>query len=329
MAATRATEADGLIADIGGTNARLALVDADGGIHQPMTFETAAHAGPRPLIEAYLAAIGAARAPRRAAVAVACPVTGDRVRLTNLTDWHFSIERLRRDAGLERLDVVNDFAALAHALPVLAPEHLVVLHEGAAGEGSETGQRVVFGPGTGVGVAALAPGRSAGVAGVAVTSEGGHATLPAETDDEADLIARMRRRVAHVSVERVLAGPGLELIHAVVRERAGLPPDPVGAAGLAERAAAGDESAEAALAQWVRFLGSVAGNLALTFEARGGVYIAGGIAPHHVDRLRGPDFAERFVAKGRFRDYLSRVPVRLVTAPTPAFVGLASLLRAE
>lgn len=313
----------GLIADIGGTNARLALVDGAGRVHDPMSFETAAHAGPRPLIEAYLGALGRTERPARAAIAVACPVVGDGVRLTNRTDWHFSVERLRREAGLDALEVINDFAALAHALPHLAPGDCAPLLEGA--DGAEDAQRVVFGPGTGVGVAALSPGRGAGP--VAVTSEAGHATLPAETDEEADLLARMRRHVSHVSVERVLAGPGLVLIHTAIREREGLASEHVDAAGLAERAAGGDALADAALAQWARFLGSVAGNLALTFEARGGVYIAGGIAPRHLERLRGPDFAERFVAKGRFRDYLSRIPVRVITAPNPAFVGLAALLR--
>lgn len=310
----------GLIADVGGTNARLALVDEAGRIGPATILSCADHPNLEPLLRAYLAG---RETPGRAAIAVACPVTGDRVAVTN-RNWVFSIEEMRRSLGLEELRVVNDFAAVALSLPHLGPGDLRPIGGGARAEGAPM---VALGPGTGLGVSLLVPTPGGGR--LAVPTEGGHATLPVATDREAAMVSVLRREFGHVSVERLLSGPGLaNLRHAlgVLEGREGearLDPAAVTARGLDRSCPLCAE----ALDMFCALLGTVAGNLALGTGARGGVYLAGGIVPRLGEAFFRSAFRERFEAKGRFRDYLREVPTALILQDQPAFLGLAGLLR--
>jgi len=335
MPATRSAR---LLADIGGTNARFAWQAGPG---QPLADELQlacdAHASLQDAIAHYLRQTGR-QAPPACAIGIANPVTGDRVTMTN-RDWSFSVEALRAALGFERLLVMNDFKALALALPALTPEELHRI--GGTEEPVPGAAMALVGPGTGLGVATLVP-TAAGA--VAVDGEGGHVTLAAFDADEAAVIAWLRPRYGHVSAERVLSGPGLVALHAAARALAGVNTPDLGAADIVALAspdtwatepsarAAGASGAQVrccaqALRWFVGFLAGVAGNHALSVGARGGVYLGGGIPPRILGILSQPFFRERFEAKGRMGDYLRRIPVFAIDARSPpALRGAAAAL---
>lgn len=308
----------GLIADIGATNARFALVE-DGELKDQRILLVEEHATLEAAVAAYLAEIGGTP-PEHAALAVASPVTGDRIAFTN-SPWSFSTEALRRRLGLRSLAIVNDFTANALAVPHLAPEHLVKVGGGDAAAAAPVG---VLGPGSGLGVSGLVP---SGDEWVALSGEGGHATMAAMDGREAALLEHMRRRYDHVSAERVLSGPGLVNLYNMLAELDGVPAAPFSPAQITDPEIAAQEPlCGEAVALFCAMLGTVAGNLALTLGARGGVYIAGGIVPKLGRRFVDSGFRERFEAKGRFRPYLAAIPTFVITHPVPAFVGLAGML---
>ena len=327
-----------LLADIGGTNARFAWQAGPG---QPLVDELQlacdAHVSLQDAIAHYLRQTGR-QAPPDCAIGIANPVTDDRVTMTN-RDWSFSIEGLRAALGFERLLVMNDFKALAVALPSLRPEEL---HRIGGTDAPVPGAAMALvGPGTGLGVATLVP---TPVGAVAVDGEGGHVTLAAFDVDEAAVIAWLRRRYGHVSAERVLSGPGLVALHAAACHLNGVDAADLSAAdivalasldeGVNEPSAAIAEASPAqirccaqALRWFVGFLAGVSGNHALSVGARGGVYLGGGIPPRILGTLRQPFFRERFEAKGRMGDYLRRIPVYVIDARSPpALRGAAAAL---
>lgn len=309
-----------LIADIGGTNARFALV-APGArqAEQPLLLPCAAFPGPAEAARHYLERVAPAEMPRRAAFAVASPVLGDRVVLTNHV-WQFSVTALRDELALDRLDVVNDFIAVALAVPLLEAQDKVAVGDGRADPASPI---AVLGPGTGLGVSALVP---TGAGWHPIPTEGGHITMPAADEREAKILAWLRARHGHVSAERVLSGPGLVNLHTALCGLCGLPAEAVSPHELTQRAQAGDPLARETLDTFFTMLGTVAGNLALTLGARGGVYIAGGIVPQLLPAFLASDFRRRFDDKGRFRAYVESIPVHVATHPYPAFLGLAGLV---
>lgn len=309
-----------LLADIGGTNARFALqtgaaAPSDIRVLDGDDFPDLAAAALD-----YLNRVGPMRPPRRAAMAVASPVTGDRVELTN-RDWSFSISALKRRLGLDRLRVINDFTAVALAIPRLGGDDLRRIGGGESRPGCPV---AVIGPGTGLGMSALIPD---GERHIPLATEGGHATLAAADAREAEVIDRLRARFAHVSAERVLSGPGLVNLHAALAALAGAHTETLAPAEVTARALGGaDPLCAEALAMFFAMLGTVAGNLALGLGARGGVYIAGGIVPGLVEAMEASSFRARFEDKGRFRDYMAAIPTHVVMHEQPAFLGLSALL---
>lgn len=310
----------GLIADIGGTNARFALVWPGAEPESALVLPCADFAGPAQAAEAYLRRVSPESPPRRAAFAIASPVTGDEVEMTNHV-WRFSIEEVRRRLSLERLTVVNDFTAVALSIPLLSAEHRVKV---GGGEAAPRAPVAVLGPGTGLGISALVPTDHGWAP---LSTEGGHATMPAADEREAAVLAWLRGVYEHVSAERVLSGPGLVNLYSALaaidgaRVETAMKPRTV-----SERALSGAcPICGEALEMFFRMLGTVAGNLALTLGARGGVHIAGGVVPRLLDSFLASGFRERFEAKGRFRDYMAPIPAWVVTHPYPAFLGLAGL----
>jgi glucokinase len=322
-----------LVADIGGTNARFGLVTAMGrpAVHV-QRLAVADHAGPEQAIRAYLAGLASAAAPAglateglaAAALAVATPVTGDEVSFTN-SAWRFSVQGLQDALGLARLLVLNDFEALALSLPRLGPAQRHT-PAGWLAPGEHPAQTLaVIGPGTGLGVGGVLP-TSAGWA--AIAGEGGHVTLAAADEEEAALLAWVRRSHGHVSAERLLSGMGLPLLHQAVaavqgRAAAALSAEQIVSGGLSEAA---NPLCRETLAHFCAMLGGVAGNVVLTLGARGGLYIGGGIVPRLGDFFACSRFRERMLAKGRFADYLAAVPVAVITDTLAALAGGALAL---
>jgi glucokinase len=308
-----------LLGDIGGTHARFAWQDGPGRALSDIAIERCAeHPTLGGAIRHYLQAAGKP-APHSAALGIANPVIGDEVRMTN-HHWCFSIGALQRELQLQRLLVLNDFEALALALPGLAADELQPVGGGAADPAASC---AVIGPGTGLGVAGLLPGRAR-----AVTGEGGHATLAPTDDRESAVIGWLRRRHGHVSAERVLSGSGLVNLYDAISALDETPAEALRPAEVVDRALAGtDPACGTAVTLFCGFLGNVAGNVALTLGARGGVYIGGGIVPRLGAAFAASPFRARFEGKGRFRDYLAAIPTWvIVTAQPPALLGAARAL---
>ncbi len=314
----------GLIADIGGTNARFALCAADGTVEQPRVLSCKDYPTIADAVFTYYKQTGVnAEEVKTAAFAVACPVLDDFVHLTNCA-WAFSIKELKAKLGLETLTVVNDFVAQALAVPELKESEKVKVGRGEPQAGHPI---AVVGPGTGLGVSLLVPQNDG--TWIALPSEGGHATMPAPYPEEERVISALRGEYGHVSAERVVSGMGLtnlyKTLKALRNESAEiLPPEEI-----TKRALAGDLLCREAVQMMFGLLGTLAGNLALTVGALGGVYIAGGIVPRDglLEMFKESAFRVRFEAKGRFTEYLSRIPTYVMTAKYPAFLGLSALIK--
>ncbi len=311
-----------LVADIGGTNARFALADlAALDVTDVRTFPTADHASLAEAIKCYLKDSGETVA--HAGIAVAAPLHEDTVKLTN-APWVFAQSTLAREAGLEGAQVFNDFEALALSLPHLKPGEL---HRLGGTTPIEQAPKAVLGPGTGLGVAGLVWPASGWVA---VPGEGGHLTLAAENEHELALIERMRKGLDRLSVERAVSGPGLAELYQAIAASRGLGEAPLSPAEVERHALSGeDEMAEAALDIFVSWLGRFAGDVALVFGARGGVYLGGGIAPKLLSRLEKGDFRTAFERKGRMTPFVAPIPVHVILAEFPALKGAAAGLRTK
>ena len=306
-----------LIADIGGTNSRCAVGSERGGIDNVATFRNEGYAGLAELLSHYVATLPASARPDAGALAIAAPIRGDDVQMINIR-WRFSSSELQHGLGLARLHILNDFAALAWALPALTGEDIVQVGGGTAIAGAP---KTVLGPGTGLGVASLV-----GINGHwhAIPGEGGHVTMPAQDEQDETLIRMARERFGHCSAERLLSGPGLAFLHEALHGGPAVTPDAFG-----ERVSSGDQQAAATLEVFFRLLGTVAGDVALTLGAFGGVYIGGGIVRRYADAFRRSGFRDRFEAKGRYEEYLGAIPTWVITAEFPALTGLLEYARAQ
>lgn len=312
-----------LLADIGGTNARFALQAPGGGFADIEVLACRDYDHVKDAVAAYLARAAArglrTDGIRHAALAIANPVEGDVVSMTN-HHWRFSIAGLREACGFGTLLVVNDFAALAQALPHLdaAGRERIGGADTTAVEGRPIG---LVGPGTGLGVSGIVP--AGGGRWIALAGEGGHASFAPVTRDEMRILDALWDEHGHVSAERLLSGPGLEAIHRV------LAGEQLTAAGITARALDGSCAAcRATVDAFCAILGSVAGNVALTLGATGGMYIGGGIVPRLGPLFHASAFRARFEGKGRLQGYLARIPTYLVTEPYSALRGVAALLDA-
>jgi glucokinase len=313
--------ADGprLLADIGGTNARFALETRPGEIAQVHVYPCADYPGIAEVIKKYLKDTKIGRV-NHAAIAIANPVDGDQVRMTN-HDWHFSIEATRRALGFDTLLVVNDFTALAMALPGLTDTQRVQVGGGTRRQNSVIG---LLGPGTGMGVSGLIPADDRWIA---LGSEGGHASF-APSDEREDLVLQYaRKKWSHVSFERVAAGPGIEIIYRALAARdKKRVPSTLDVSEISKRGLEGDPLAAETLDCFCGILGTFAGNIAVTLGALGGIYIGGGVVPRLGEFFAKSSFRQRFEAKGRFEAYLQNVPTFVITAEYPAFLGVSAIL---
>jgi glucokinase len=325
-----------LAADVGGTRARLALFELDGQralrLIDRAVYASADYGGLVPLVRAYLARIAerperAGERPERACLAVAGPLRDGRGEFSNL-DWKIDARELRRELGLERLELINDFAAIAYAVGRLEPQDRVVVHQGAERPG---GPRAVLGPGTGLGTAlAVCHGGAWRV----LPSEAGHMDFGPRTALERGLLEFLSRELDHVSWERVVSGPGLQAIYRFLVETGQGREQPQtrrrleredGPAVISQLALQGaDPLCAAALELFVGAYGAYAGNLALALGGRGEVYLGGGITPRILPKLCDGTFARAFRSKGRLSPLLEETPVYAIVREDVGLLGAAS-----
>lgn len=313
--------------DIGGTHARFALADVANGtvvaLGGSVTLKTADHASLHAAWAAFAAAIGTPL-PSAAAIAIASPIRGDVIKLTN-NPWVIQPADLKRRLGLERLRLVNDFGAVAHAVAQV-PDAMFDHLAGPDVPLPKRGIITICGPGTGLGVAQLL--RSNGGYQV-VETEGGHTDFAPLDSIEDALLQALRKTHRRVSVERIVGGPGITAIYEALAAIDGRAVERLDDKAIWQRAFDGsDPLALAALDRFCLSLGAVAGDLALA-QGASGVVIAGGLGLRLKDRLAASGFADRFAAKGRFRSLMEAMPVKLITHPQPGLFGAAAAFAQE
>jgi glucokinase len=311
-----------LIADIGGLYARFAIEPERGHFTHQASLRCADHASLEQAIRAYLDSVAPLQVAH-AAIAVANPVEGDQVRMTNY-HWQFSIEETRQSLGLETLVVVNDFTALAMALPKISPSDARQVGGGQAVSNSVIG---LLGSGTGLGVSGLIP---AGDGWISLGSEGGHTSFSPRDAREIQVLEYAWKQFDHVSFERLLSGSGLELIHQALNTTKPAGHEALSAPEITRRALEQqDPQCLATLDVFCNMLGTAASNLAVTLGALGGIYIGGSIVPRLGEFFDRSGFRQRFEDKGRFRQYVEHIPTYVITAENPTFLGVSAILEAQ
>ncbi|MDN4035582.1 glucokinase [Massilia sp. YIM B02443] len=322
---TRAAFADGprLLADIGATHARFGLETAPGVLGRVAVLRCDDYDGIVPLLHAYFEQHLSQQSSQRinhAAFALANPISGDFIRMTN-RDWQFSTDEVRRTLGLSTLLIVNDFTALAMALPGFQPKDLMQVGGGAPQTHAVSG---VLGPGTGLGVSGVIPTIDGFVT---LGSEGGHVNFAPSDEREFAILQFAWREWKHVSNERLISGPGMELIYRALAQRNGVEVQARSAADIISGALEDNDAlCLEVLECFSGMLGSAAANLAVTLGAFGGIFIGGGIVPRMGEWFAGSPFRARFEAKGRFTDYIAQIPTYVIMTPNPALYGVSAIL---
>ncbi len=301
-----------VIGDIGGTYARFAVAER-GKFTELQHLSVSKYATLKDAFGQYLDALPRNMRPTRGALAIAGPVSGDEVKLTNL-NWSFSIAALKADLGMSSLVVVNDFAATAMSVPYLPEADCYPI---GPPQSKTSGPVGVIGPGTGLGVSALVPDAGRWIL---LPGEGGHSTLPPATQAESLIVEALRTHWPHVSAERALSGAGLVNLYQALCSIEGKRPDPLSPADVTDRAMRGnDPTCVKAFEVFCSMLGTVAGDLALTIGATGGIYIAGGILLRFKEAFAASPFRERFEDKGRFKTICAEFPLTLFSRNRPRF----------
>ena len=314
-----------LIADIGSTYARFALETERGQFSQITSLRCANFPDFYSAITQYLEQLKPLQVAH-AAIAVANPVVGDEVIMTNY-HWQFSIESMRVQLGFETLVIVNDFTALAMAVPRLGKKDVHKIGGGQALDDAKQNVIGVIGPGSGLGVSGLIP---VGEGWISLGSEGGHATFSPRNEKEIAVLRYAWKSFSHVSFERLLSGPGMELIYRALADFANVPSSDLTAAQITEYGLAGSDAVCVdTLDLFCGLLGTAASNLAMTLGAMGGIYIGGGIVPRLGAYFERSSFRARFEDKGRFHHYLAPIPTFVITAEHATFIGVSEILDAQ
>ena len=313
--------------DIGGTHARFAIAEVDHGrvtsLGDATTLRTDTHASLQIAWEAFGELLGRAL-PRATAIAVACPVTGDALKLTN-NPWIVRPAQIGDRLGVDRVTLINDFGAVAHAVVNVESEHLRHL-SGPDVPLPKQGVITILGPGTGLGVAHVLRHEDRNHV---IECEGGHIDYAPLDSIEDSILARLRQRYRRVSVERIVSGPGLANIYEALAAIEGRSVQAMDDKALWAAALSGEDGlAAAALDRFCMTLGSVAGDIALSQGAKA-VIIAGGLGQRLVDVLPRSGFASRFTAKGRFELMMAGIPVKVITHPQPGLFGAAAAFAEE
>lgn len=321
------TDREIVVADIGGTHARFAIAEVARGnvvsLGEPTKLATAQYEGLQKAWEAFGQRIGR-DLPRAAALAIAAPISAEQIKFTN-SHWTLQPNTVANQLGLERHVLLNDFAAIAHAVDQVGSQYLTHV-TGPDQPLPDRGVVSVIGPGTGLGIAMLLRTKAGSYV---VATEGGHVDFAPLDEVDRRILAHLRQTYDRISVERVVSGPGLRAIHDVLAAMENQAPFEGEDRALWSRALEDrDELASAALDRFCKCLGAVAGDVALT-HGPGAVVIAGGLGLRLKDHLPRSGFAERFAAKGRYADLMRSLPVKLITHPEPGLFGAAAAFAKE
>ena len=310
-----------LIADIGGTNARFALLSITGEVHSQIVLPCADYPDIVSAIREYLSQVDNPQIDE-AAMAIANPISGDQIKMTNYK-WAFSISETRNALKFKKLTFKNDFTALAMSLPLLTPPDLKLI--GGNPDQEKGAALAVLGPGTGLGVSGLI---RSGEQWIPLQGEGGHVSVAPANDRECDILKTCWEEYEHVSAERLVSGMGLQNLYQAICKLEEVVAEDLSPAEISTRGKDDtDPYCAEALATFCGLLGSVAGNLVLTLGAFGGVYIGGGIVPRLGSYFDNSPFRERFEAKGRFKGHLEQVPAFVIQAKHPALVGIGEAFK--
>ena len=316
----------GLIGDIGGTHARFGLSPVGGSriaeedLVAVKILKGAHYATLVDAVRGYLSGLNEFAVPTVGCIALAGPVTGSSVSLTNMA-WRFSRQDLRDALDLSALTLINDYCALANAVPFLGKNGVIKI-----GRGVPVDDKVlaVVGPGSGLGVSGLVPTPSGPVA---ISSEGGHISFAPFDEFESQVAGLLRNRFERISNERVLSGPGIENLYQAIAKLRGHSRHDLSVPEICRKAVTGTcEVCHETLERFCGILGGVAGDIALAMGAKGGIYIAGGIVPRFIDFLEKSTFRRRFEEKGRFHQYMASIPTYVMTSRHPGLLGAAVVL---
>jgi glucokinase len=311
-----------VVADIGGTNIRLAVFDlVSGDLSKTREYPCAQFITLENAIAQYFATLS--DPVSNLCLAIACPVDNDLVCMTNF-HWKFSKKEMKEKLKLASLYVINDFTAISLAVPYIEEEYQIKI---GGGTQVENAVKAIFGAGTGLGVSHLIRQDDKWIS---LDGEGGHASFAPNTREQVDVLLLLKEQFSHVSAERILSGQGMVNIYHALCRLAGKQPVYFEPAQITEAALNNEcELALNTLTLFCQVMGSFAGNLAMSLDCRGGVYIAGGIVPRFVEFFQKSQFRAFFEAKGRLKSYLETVPTYLITHKNPGLLGASVYLRQE
>lgn len=309
-----------LVADIGGTNLRIGTTDLDGNIYNLKLYQCNKFSGLAEIIQDYLSQIDISDAELNACFAIACPVDNDVISMTNLP-WEFSKRELQATLNLTKMYFINDYTAIAHAVPLLNQEQKVQIGSGDVVQGQPIS---ICGPGTGLGVANVV---NINKQWVSLGGEGGHVDFAPTDEIEIKILNFLLTKYKHVSYEQLLSGLGIQQIYQALMFIKGQEPEAFEAKDITQKAISNECAVcKEALDRFCAILGNFAGNLSLTLASFGGVYIAGGIVPRFIDYIKNSDFRSRFEAKGRFESFNQTIPTFVITEPQPGLIGATAFL---
>ena len=310
-----------LVADIGGTNIRLGTFEHESSVTALKVYQCGNYQSLSEVIKTYLVEENLIDKAINACLAIACPVENDLISMTNLP-WKFSQSALKQELSLNKLLLINDYTAIAHAVPYLNDQQKVKIGDGEVVSGKPIS---ICGPGTGLGVANVVP--LADQQWEALGGEGGHVDFAPVDQTEIKILEFLLNKYQHVSYEQLLSGLGLEQIYQALNHIEDANKPQLTAKEISEKALSSNcQLCEKTLAQFCQILGSFSGNLSLTFASFGGVYIAGGIVPRFIDYLKQSEFRSRFESKGRIT-FNKTIPTFVITESQPGILGASAYLR--
>jgi glucokinase len=310
-----------IVADIGGTNLRIGTIDIKGSISNLALYQCNQFSGLSEIVQDYLSKIDIGDAELNACFAIACPVDNDLISMTNLP-WEFSKKELQTTLNLTQMYFINDYTAIAHAVPLLNNEQKVKIGGGNVVQNKPIS---ICGPGTGLGVANVVNVNNQWVS---LGGEGGHVDFAPTDEKEIKILNFLLTKYQHVSYEQVLSGLGIQQIYQALMFINGTESEPLEAKDITQQAINNEcDVCKEALDKFCEILGSFAGNLSLTLASFGGVYIAGGIVPRFIEYIKNSNFRSRFEAKGRFEDFTQSIPTFVITETQPGILGASAYLR--